>query len=35
MTLQEQLKRIKAKMTLCLPLTDREKALWVLYGDAK
>lgn len=30
----EQLKRIEAKQTLCLPLTAYEAALWTLYGEA-
>lgn len=33
--LQEKLKRIKAKITLGLPLTNHEYALWVLYGGRK
>lgn len=33
--LQDELKRIKAKITLRLPLTKREYALWVLYGGRK
>ena len=30
----EQLKRIEAKQTLGLPLTQHEAALWTLYGEA-
>ena len=30
----ETLKRIQAKRTLELPLTDYEKAMWTLYGEA-
>lgn len=33
MSLSEELSKIKAKIILELPLTDREKALWILYGD--
>ncbi len=33
--LNEELKRIQAKITLGLPLTEHEKALWILYGDRK
>ena len=33
--LQETLKRIKTKITLGLPLTAYERALWVLYGGRK
>lgn len=35
MTLNEKLERIKAKITLGLPLTEHESALWTLYGDRK
>lgn len=31
--LQEELKRIEAKVILQMPLTSREYALWVLYGN--
>lgn len=34
-TLEETLQRIKAKIVLGLPLTEREAALWTLYGDRK
>ena len=30
----ETLKKIAAKCTLGLPLTEHEKAMWTLYGDA-
>lgn len=33
MTLEEKLKRIKAKITLGLPLSQYEHALWTLYGS--
>lgn len=32
MTMEEQLNRIAAKITLCIELTDRERALWLIYG---
>lgn len=35
MTLTEILSRIKAKITLGLPLTKKEQALWILYGERK
>jgi hypothetical protein len=31
--MSEELKVIKAKMALGLPLTTRESALWALYGE--
>lgn len=31
--IDEELKKIRAKITLGLPLTAREEALWKLYGD--
>lgn len=35
MSLSEQLSKIKVKIILEMPLTDKEKALWILYGDRK
>lgn len=35
MSLSEQLSKIKAKIILEMPLTDKEKAIWILYGDTK
>ena len=31
--LNQTLNTIKSKQKLGLPLTDRERALWTLYGD--
>ncbi len=31
--LEEILQKIKAKITLGLPLTEREAAMWTLYGE--
>lgn len=31
--IQEQLKKIKAKRTLGYKLTEREAAIWTLYGE--
>lgn len=33
--LEEILKKIKAKIILGIPLTEREAAMWTLYGDRK
>ncbi len=33
--LEEILKKIETKITLGLPLTEREAAMWALYGDRK
>lgn len=33
--LEEILKKIKSKITLGLPLTEREAAMWALYGEQK
>lgn len=32
--IQEELKKIKAKRTLGYKLTEREAAIWTLYGEA-
>lgn len=32
--IQEELKKIKAKRTLGYTLTEREAAIWTLYGEA-
>lgn len=32
--IQEELKRIEAKRTLGYKLTEREAAIWTLYGEA-
>lgn len=33
--IQEELKKIKAKRTLGYKLTEREAAIWTLYGEAE
>ena len=33
--IQEQLKKIAAKRTLGYKLTEREAAIWILYGEAE